>query len=83
MKRYKSKTWQFETAGTDGNVTLFGVNIFDYEWKNTGQRIEVTDSAYGQKHLFSIFKVLIEDKEYEFACGEFSNCVYGFYVQKY
>lgn len=37
--------WRYETGGTEGSVTLFGVRIFDY-----------------------------------FAAGEFSSCVWGFYV---
>ena len=36
MKMWKEKTWQHEVTGVDGNTTLFGVNIFDYEWESTG-----------------------------------------------
>ena len=83
MKVYRPKTWQHEVTGFDGNTILFGVNIFDYEWKSTGKKIDVKDPLYGQKHRFPIYKVLIDEKEYEFAAGEFSNCVYGFYIKKY
>lgn len=31
MKIRKSKSWQLETTGIDGNTKLFGVNIFDYQ----------------------------------------------------
>jgi len=31
MKLFKQKTWQFETSGVEGEVKLFGVNIFDYK----------------------------------------------------
>lgn len=41
MKMYKEMTWQHETTGPDGNVQLFGVNLFDYPWKDTGEKIEV------------------------------------------
>lgn len=83
MKVYRTKTWQHEVTGFDGNAILFGVNIFDYEWKSTGEKIDVKDPLYGQNHRFPIYKVLIDEKEYEFAAGEFSNCVYGFYIKKY
>ena len=83
MKAYKQKTWQYETTGTDGSAKLFGVNIFDCKWQPTGKKAEVTDPLYGQKHIFPIYTVVIENKEYQFACGEFSNCVYGFFVYKY
>lgn len=83
MKVHRTKTWQHEVIGLDGNTILFGVNIFDYEWKRTGEKIDVEDPLYGQKHRFPIYKILIDEQEYEFAAGEFSNCVYGFYVKKY
>ena len=83
------KVWQYVIAGADGNTTLFGVNIFKYDWINTGEKVEVTDPLYGQKYLFSVYKVFIRQKEnkfrkveYTFAAGEFSNCVYGFYIPK-
>ena len=37
MKLFKQKTWQFETSGIEGEVKLFGVNIFDYKWQETGK----------------------------------------------
>ncbi|MBR1737141.1 MAG: hypothetical protein IJ736_09025 [Firmicutes bacterium] len=83
MKAYKKKSWQYETTGTDGDAMVFGVNIFDYEWCGTGKEVEVKDPLYGLKYMFSIYTVTIDDKEYQFACGEFSNCVYGFFVYKY
>ena len=35
MKVLKDKIWQYEKHGIDGEVELFGVNIFDYKWENT------------------------------------------------
>ena len=46
MKTYKQKTWQHETTGVDGNTTLFGVNIFDYQWEYTGRSAQVEDPLY-------------------------------------
>ena len=83
MKIYKTKTWQHITTGKEGNTTIFGVNIFDYEWNATGERVAVKDPLYGQDYLFPVYKVIINNIEYEFACGEFSNCVWGFYEYKY
>ena len=76
------KVWQYEIAGADGNTTLFGVNIFKYNWISTGEKVEVVDPLYGQQHYFPVYKVYIRKKEYKFAAGEFSNCIYGFYIQK-
>ena len=83
MKIQKTKTWQHETTGFDGNTILFGVNIFDYEWKSTNKSVKVCDPLYGQEYKFPIYTVIINGQEREFAAGEFSNCVWGFYLLKY
>ena len=83
MKLLKGKTWQHEITGVDGNTILFGVNIFDYEWKSTHKSVKVCDPLYGQEYKFGIYTVMINGQEREFAAGEFSNCVWGFYLLKY
>ena len=83
MKIFKEKTWQHEITGVDGNTLLFGVNIFDYKWENTGERVDIKDPLYGQKYRFPVYKVRIGEQVYQFAAGEFSNSVFGFYVRKY
>jgi len=83
MKAWKENTWQFETSGLDGKCQLFGVNIFDHKWSSTGRSVIVRDPAYNQEHSFEIFHVAIDGEEREFAAGEFSNMVWGFYVFKY
>lgn len=83
MKSLKCKTWQHEITGLDGNTILFGVNIFEFEWMKTGEKVVVKDPLYGQKYIFPVYKVNIQDEEYAFAAGEFSNSVFGFYIEKY
>jgi|GEM_PF-3310649 hypothetical protein len=50
--RRECQTWQLEITGHDGNVALFGVNIFDYEWQNTCKFVKVRDHLYGQEYNF-------------------------------
>ena len=83
MKMYKSKTWQHVKTGVDGNCELFGVNIFNYHWESTGEHADVRDTSYGQDHKFSVFRVNVEGEIHTFAAGEFSNCVWGFYLYQY
>lgn len=83
MNLNKTMTWQHKTTGVDGHTILFGVNIFDYDWVRTGNKININDPLYGQKDCFPVYKVLINGQEYEFAAGEFSNSVFGFYVKKF
>ena len=75
MKVIKEKTWQYEKHGIDGEVELFGVNIFDYKWEDTREIAIECD--------FPIYKVVIDGKEHEFAAGEVSNYVWIFYLLKY
>ena len=79
MKMWKSKRWQLETTGVDGNTQLFGVNIFDYGWIDTKRRIQVSDLTYD----LPIYTVTIDNVQYEFAAGEKSNCVWNFYLYKF
>ena len=79
----KRKTWQHEITGTEGNVILFGVNIFNYEWEYTHKCAEVRDPLYDQEYKFRIYTAVINGQEQEFAAGEFSNCVWGFYLLRY
>ena len=79
MKMWKSKSWQLEATGVDGNVQLFGVNIFDYDWVDTQNRVSVNDLSYS----VPVYSVRIEGKEYEFAAGECSNCVWNFYLYEF
>ena len=74
--------WNFIRSGCEGNCELFGVNIFQYEWRKTNKDIKVFDPLYHQKHIINIYKVNIDGNIFEFAAGEFSNGVYAFYVQE-
>ncbi len=79
MKMWKSKSWQLETTGIDGNTKLFGVNIFDYQWVDTKQRVQVSDLSYE----VPVYTVMVDNVQYEFAAGERSNCVWNFYLYKF
>lgn len=62
------------------DVKLFGRNIFKEKWIDTNEKVLVYDPSYNEEHLFCIYKVIIDDKEYRFAEGEFANGYYAFYV---
>ena len=74
--------WEYETFGPDGQCKLFGVNIFDYDWQTTGKRVKVKDPIYHQDHTFEVWQVEIDGQIHRFAAGEFSNCIWGFYLEK-
>ena len=78
----EKREWKHVITGVDGNVMLFGVNIFEYQWKSTEEKIKVLDPLYKQPHTMWVYRVLIGEEEHEFAAGEFSNCVWGFYTRE-
>ena len=74
--------WEYETFGPDGQCKLFGVNIFDCDWQPTRKRVKVQDPIYHQDHTFEVWQVEIDGQIHRFAAGEFSNGVWGFYLEK-
>ena len=81
MKTLNKKNWQYEKHGIDGEVELFGVNIFDYKWENTNT-VAILDPKYNNEYHFNVYKVIIDGKEHEFAAKETSNNVWCFYLPK-
>ena len=61
---------------------MAGVNIWDAEWISTNdQPIEVSHPSYPhQKHKMWVYEIQVKENKVKFAAGEFSNCVWGFYV---
>lgn len=76
------KSWKHKVTRVEGNCILFGVNIFDYEWNDTGEIVTVTDPQYRQKHNFNVYAVDIDGTTKKFAAGEFGNCIWGFYLEE-
>ena len=76
MKLYKEQSWQLRTTGIDGNVILFGVNIFNYQWISTGETIMLDNRTV------NIYTVEIDKIMRKFAAVEVSNCVWAFYTYR-
>ena len=74
--------WKHVLTGGGSDTKLFGVNIFDYEWKDTGKRVFVYDPLYNQPFNFRIYNIRIGNNVHEFVAGEFSNSTWGFYLNK-
>ena len=71
MKMQKERTWQKFATGVDGNVQLFGVNIFEQKWIDTKEKVDV-----GALYNFDVYEVYIDGEIKRFAAGEVSNCVF-------
>jgi hypothetical protein len=74
--------WRFEKTVSDGEeFKINGINIWDFKWEETGEKIRVKDPVYGQFYSFNVFKIQNKDIEILFVAGEFSNGVYGIYLK--
>jgi len=66
----------------DFHNIIYATMIARYDWKTTGKRVKVQDPIYHQDHTFEVWQVEIDGQLHRFAAGEFSNCVWGFYLEK-
>ena len=75
--------WRFETVGLEGDgVTIDGMRIWKATWTDTSQRIVIADPRYtNQRYDMYVYRVVADGRTAEFAAGEFSNNVWGFYVR--
>jgi hypothetical protein len=52
-------------------------------WVDASAEYEVAtvpDPLYGGTHQFPVYEVTVEDRVVRFACSEFSNNIWGYYV---
>lgn len=86
MKQLKSTmttNWKhIKTITFNEPFEIEGLNIWNYKWVDTGNKINLKDPIYFQDYCFSIFNVNTKKNNVFFAAGEFSNCVWGIYLQE-
>jgi hypothetical protein len=74
--------WRFEKTIVDGDeYKINGINIWDFKWEETGEKIKIKDPLYSQSYTFNVFKIQNDNIEILFAAGEFSNCIWGIYLK--
>ena len=78
-----STNWRHIKTIIDGEkFEINGLNIWDFQWYQTGERITINDHLYGQNHMMHVFEIRKEKIVVRFAAGEFSNCVWGIYQEQ-
>ncbi|MGN6646897.1 MAG: hypothetical protein ACTHJT_10255 [Cytophaga sp.] len=76
--------WQHIRTITDGEpLELHGLNIWNHDWKSTGESIRIKDPLYGQDYTFPVYEISNAYTSVQFAAGEFSNDVWGIYMKSY
>ena len=74
--------WEFVGVVPDGqSFTIGGLDVWKHKWKETGERIRVKDPLYHSEFIFQVYEIRNGEKIVTFAAGEFSNCMWGFYVR--
>jgi hypothetical protein len=79
----RDSAWEFAGAVPDGqSLTIGGLDVWKHEWTDTKERAHVKDPRYHQDFTFYVWEIRSGDRIVTFAAGEFSNCMWGFYVRK-
>lgn len=78
------QVWQFAGSSNEGEAfQIKGVNVWDQGWQLVpGQEAQVNDPVYGKEFIFRVFTIQDGEDKIEFAAGEFSNGIWGFYVRE-
>jgi hypothetical protein len=76
--------WEFAGTCVDGDpLTLNGISIWDAKWHRVpGRMAEVRDPSYAQAFRFPVYRVRQRGRSLTFAAGEFSACMWGFFVTR-
>jgi len=75
--------WKFVNIVTDGQpLRIGGVNVWEHKWEALkSEPITVPHPSHpNERHKMWQYQIKTEKKVITFAAGEFSNCVWGFYV---
>lgn len=74
--------WRFVHIGPEGDgITIDGITVWDTHWANMERRIIVAHAQYpNQRHSMHTYRASMTGHTLDFAAGEFSNGVWGFFV---
>jgi hypothetical protein len=78
------QVWQFAGSSKEGEpFEIRGVNVWEQGWQvSPGQEAHVNDPVYGQGFVFRVYTIQDGEEKVEFAAGEFSNGVWGFFTRE-
>lgn len=76
-----TNVWIFYRSVIEGeDLFIEDLNIWEHNWKDLGEKIHVKDPLYHQDHNITIYEISTEAKIICFAAGEFSNMIWGIYL---
>lgn len=75
--------WKYTGAVAEGEpFELDGLDVWKNTWRDTGGKAQVTDPHHQQPFEFSVYEITVGAKSVTFAAGEFSNCIWGFFLPR-
>lgn len=76
--------WEYAGHCVDGGpFALGGIDVWAADWKRQEGRVaDVRDPLHNQPYRFAVYRVQRGRRSVAFAAGEFSNCVWGFFVTR-
>ena len=75
--------WCYVITVADGqSLRLNGIDVWKNRWVDTGRRVAVKDPLYGQDFTLHVYEISSGNARALFAAGEWSNCMWGFYVPR-
>ena len=77
-----NQPWQSNLAFGAMTVAVAGLDVWKHDWRDTKERVHVRDPLYHQDFTFHVYEIGSADRVVTFAAGEFSNCMWGFYVRR-
>lgn len=78
-----SSDWELCGVTSDGrSFHIGGLDVWRHEWRDTHERAHVKDPRYGHDFTFHVYEIDSGDRVVAFAAGEFSPCMWGFYVRR-
>ena len=74
--------WKFVGVVPDGReFKIQDVNVWSKKWNAVKNEVaHVQGPSYKQPFAFQVYTIINDNVIIKFAAGEFSNCVWGFYV---
>ena len=75
--------WKHLATVIDGEkFEIQGLNIWDFKWQNTNKVVKVKDPLYNKEFFFNAYRIQNSGIEVTFVAGEFSNCIWGIYLEE-
>lgn len=77
------QVWQFAGSAKKGEpFEIHGVNVGGQGWQAEAEEAQVSDPVYGKSYVFRVFSIQDDAEKVEFAAGEFSKGLWGFYTRE-